>query len=168
MSAAEGRPPSAASAQDVHKEMLKEQEYIRRELYGSILDDNRRGSDGEITLSDTVRLAKEAREELTRAALRPINEKMTGFRAFTADLKEPCNKAVLSLFLFTTALMFTLPIVALLIGMHVVAPIVGWDDGACGGLMAVVTTVFIMAGYVVYSLREPVSLKETKEGKKQN
>ncbi|CCD20549.1 hypothetical protein ERJ75_001737300 [Trypanosoma vivax] len=128
---------------------LQEQEFIRNELYTSLIEQC-----GEPTTDDTLHMAKEARRELLRAAFCPMREKMAAFRGFVNVLKKPEHERVVSVFILTSLVMFSAPVATLLVGMHLVAPAIGVDPGTCGGLISVGTTVAIMAWYVWHALCE--------------
>ncbi|RHW70067.1 hypothetical protein DPX39_090061300 [Trypanosoma brucei equiperdum] len=158
MSEADDERPQPQGGADtlrtLQEEEHREREYIRKELYSSLLNGDNAESGDEPSTKETLRMAKEAREELNRAAFRPLKDKAAGFRLFAQNMRMPHNQRVASVFLLFSVLMLTVPILILLIGMHIVAPFADVDPGTCGGLMAVFSTIVIMTVYVVYSLRE--------------
>jgi hypothetical protein len=85
-----------------------------------------------------------------------INEKLAGFGSFMKLMTDPTNMRVARVFLFVTALMVVVPLVALFIGMHVVGPALQMDRGTCGGVTALVSVVAVMGGYVVFVLNNEV------------
>lgn len=89
-------------------------------------------------------------------------EKIEGFKKFAQLLSDPTNQRVLRVFLFVSLAMFSVPVVGLFVGMHIVAPALGMQDDkeTCGGLVAVAASVFIMIGYVFYALREDAMFNE--------
>ncbi|KAF8299197.1 hypothetical protein TcYC6_0070430 [Trypanosoma cruzi] len=133
----------------------QEKEQLRRALYTDPLAEESRALEEKLATEDTANQAREARKEFTQATMRPMSEKMKGFRGFMCLLGSVQSKNVVDVFIFTTAAMFTIPIVVLLFGMHVVAPYFGADSGVCGGFMALGSTIAIMAMYVIYAFWEP-------------
>lgn len=91
------------------------------------------------------------------------SEKIQGFKKFAALMGDPVNKRVLRIFAFVTLMMFSVPVVALYFGMHVLAPALGMESekDTVGGLFAVGTTVVIMVGYVVFALGEDEVFNES-------
>ncbi|KEG11373.1 hypothetical protein DQ04_02691060 [Trypanosoma grayi] len=158
-SAGKPAPEEAARGECTERSLreaeLQETELIRKMLYTSPLDEESTDATKEETTHDTVRLSREARDEFVKAAMRPMKEKVAEFRGFVELLGRPQNGRVVGVFLITTAVMFTIPIIVLLIGMHLVAPAIGADAGVCGGFMALGSTVIIMASYVIYAFVEP-------------
>ncbi|ORC92041.1 uncharacterized protein TM35_000042550 [Trypanosoma theileri] len=156
---------------DLREIEREENEKIRKLLYTTPLDDDDIAVEEEMNTQDTVRLSREARQEFNKATMRPIKEKMLELRGFMRLLDQPQHKRVVAIFFFTTIAMFTIPILVLLIGMHVIAPLLEVDAGVCGGFMALGSTVIIMGSYVTYALLEPFSdtvEKEDYEKEKKN
>ncbi|EPY15949.1 hypothetical protein STCU_11653 [Strigomonas culicis] len=50
--------------------------------------------------------------------------------------------------------MFTLPLINLFVGMHVIAPRYNVDPVLCGGFLSVATVLAISIGYIIYGLLE--------------
>ncbi|ESL09108.1 hypothetical protein TRSC58_03179 [Trypanosoma rangeli SC58] len=144
--------PAVRTLQEVEEQ---EREQLRKALYCDLLDEETTLLKEELTAEDTIRRAREAREEFTRATMRPMNEKLDGFRGFVRILSKVEHKNVFQVFIITTAAMFTVPIIVLFFGMHVVAPYLGVDSGVCGGFLALSSTLAIMAMYVMYAFSEP-------------
>ncbi|RNF05877.1 hypothetical protein TraAM80_04256 [Trypanosoma rangeli] len=159
--------PAVRTLQEVEEQ---EKEQLRKALYYDLLDVETTLLKEELTAEDTMRQAREAREEFTRATMRPMNEKLDGFRGFMRILSKVEHKNVFQVFIITTAAMFTVPIIVLLFGMHVVAPYFGVDSGVCGGFLALSSTLAIMAIYVMYAFLEPgpgsAAARPGMEGKK--
>ncbi|RNF13852.1 uncharacterized protein Tco025E_06185 [Trypanosoma conorhini] len=133
----------------------QEREQLRKALYSDLLDYETTALKEELTAEDTIRQAREAREEFTRATMRPMNEKLEEFRGLVRILSRAEHKHVSQVFIITTAAMFTVPILVLLFGMHFVAPYLDVDSGVCGGFLALGSTIAIMTTYVTYAFWEP-------------
>ncbi|KAH9601750.1 hypothetical protein LSM04_006973 [Trypanosoma melophagium] len=141
---------------DLREVEKEENEMIRKLLYTTPLDDDDIAVEEAMNTLDTVRLSREAREEFNKATMRPIKEKMLGLRSFLNLLDQPQHKSVVAVFFIATFAMFTIPILVLLVGMHIIAPLLEVNAGVCGGFMALGSTIIIMGSYVTYALLEPV------------
>lgn len=133
----------------------EEKAFLYQSLYRS-LDDaaDARVRDDFSSTSDILADARRAKAEFLRAAAQPLADKARGCGPLLARLAEAPNKKVASVFLTVTVAMITLPVIATVVGMQVVAPKLGWDAAGCGGFTGLGTAVLIMVGYVVYAFHE--------------
>lgn len=134
----------------------EENRYIYEALYKSLDDDTDTSIRDHLTVGDTVRQAREAKKEFITATTQPVKEKMKGCAALMRNLSEEKNRRVAHVFVVFSALILTLPLVMLMLGMHVFAPWWGVDATFCGGGLAVGSALVLVVSYVVYAVLEDV------------
>eukprot|EP00796_Vickermania_ingenoplastis_P006126 gene6126-4406_t len=93
------------------------------------------------------------REAFYKAIAAPAKEKMKRCQALSTALQQQENRQAIQGLLLCSALMFTVPIIVLLIASSI-APRLGLNATLFGGFASVGTAVLIMAGYVVYAFYE--------------
>lgn len=153
-------PDAAAPAPAPRKTRLlkdveaEENRYIYETLYKSLDDTTDTAIRDALTVGDTVRLAREAKQEFTKAATMPLGEKAKGCTALLRSFSQAQNQQVAYVFIVFSVLMMTTPVIALLLGMKVIAPWLEADPTLCGGGLAVLTAVTLMTAYVVYAMVE--------------
>ncbi|KAK7200852.1 hypothetical protein NESM_000143700 [Novymonas esmeraldas] len=151
--------PSNTAAPARRTRLLKDVEaeenrYLYETLYKSLDDTTDTAIREELTVGDTVRLAREAKVEFIKAATMPIGEKAKNCSALLRHFSERQNAQVVYVFIVFSVLMMTMPLVVLLIGMKLIAPWLGADPTTCGGGLAVLTAVILMMAYVAYAIVE--------------
>lgn len=104
--------------------------------------------------SDIIAESRRAKAEFFAATALPLGRKAQGCGALAGRLGEARNKQVASIFFTVTMMMFTLPVLAAIVGMQVVAPRLQADATLCGGFAGVGVAVLIMIGYTLYALWE--------------
>ncbi|KPA86511.1 hypothetical protein ABB37_00657 [Leptomonas pyrrhocoris] len=158
---AEPAPRTTRLLKDVEAE---ENRYIYETLYKSLEDETDTNIRDELTVGDTVRQAREAKQEFLKATSLPIKEKMKGCAALMRNLSEERNKKVAYVFVVYSVLILTLPLIMLMLGIHVLAPRWKVDATYCGGGLAVGTALVLVVSYVVYAVREDIAdFKRTAE-----
>lgn len=151
---AEAAPRKTRLLKDVEAE---ENKYIYDTLYRSLDDATDTSIHDELTVGDTVRQAREAKKEFLQATALPMKEKMAGCAALVRNLSEERNKKVAYVFVVYSVLILTLPLIMLMLGLHVIAPMWQLDATYCGGGMAVGTALVLVVSYVVYAVREDIA-----------
>lgn len=161
--AAQGGATEAAGAEEkniekkVKTRLLKDVEaeenrIIYEALYQSLDTEEERQVHEELTTGDTLRLSKEAKAQFLKAVTDPMSEKAKACGLLMKQMSSKENQRVATIFMAFSAAMFTLPVIALFVGMNLVAPRLGYDDVLCGGFLALGTTILIMATYAIYAM----------------
>ncbi|KAG5467560.1 hypothetical protein CUR178_01204 [Leishmania enriettii] len=147
---ADAAPPKTRLLKDVEAE---ESRYLYKTLYASLDSAADAAVREELTVGDTVRLARKAKEEFVKATTMPLGEKARKctelMRSFSAK-----NQQVAYVFIVFSVLMMTMPVLVLLIGMNLIAPWLHVDPTLCGGGLAVFAAMLLMVSYVVYAMME--------------
>ncbi|KPI85781.1 hypothetical protein ABL78_5138 [Leptomonas seymouri] len=149
----ETAPRKTRLLKDVEAE---ENRYIYETLYKSLDDQTDTNIRDELTVGDTVRQAREAKQKFLNATSLPLTEKMKGCAALVRNLSEERNKKVAYIFVLYSVLILTLPLIMLMLGLHVLAPWWKVDATYCGGGLAVGTALVLVISYVVYATLEDV------------
>ncbi|KAL7701997.1 hypothetical protein NQL31_000293 [Lotmaria passim] len=134
-----------------------ENRYIYETLYKSLDDETDKSIRDELTVGDTVRQARVAKKEFLTATSLPMKEKMKGCATLMRSLSEEQNKKVAYVFVVYSVLILTLPLVMLMLGLHVLAPLWGVDPTYCGGGLAVTTALVLVVSYVTHAVREDIA-----------
>jgi hypothetical protein len=153
-----GNPEAAPRKTRLLKDVeAEENRYLYETLYKSLDDATDTSIRDELTVGDTVRYAREAKQEFLNATSLPIKEKMKGCAALVRNLAEEQNRKVAYVFVVYSVLILTLPLFMLMLGLHVLAPWWQVDATYCGGGLSVGTALVLVVSYVVYAVREDIA-----------
>ncbi|KAG5492841.1 hypothetical protein JKF63_01421 [Porcisia hertigi] len=162
-------PRATRLLKDVEAE---ENRYIYETLYMSLDDATDTAVRNEITVEDTVRLARDAKKKFIKATTLPLGEKAKSCSDLMRIFSHRENHQVVYTFCIFSVLMITVPVFILLIGMTLIAPWLDVDATLCGGGLAVFSVMLLMMSYVVFAMVEdaqrgnPVADEtETKKGR---
>ncbi|CAM43636.1 conserved hypothetical protein [Leishmania braziliensis MHOM/BR/75/M2904] len=158
VSANDSGTPTAATApretRFLRDAKIEEDRYIYETLYKSLDDTTDTAIRDELTVGDTVRFARNAKREFSKATGMPLGEKAKSCTALVRSFSQKKNQKVAYVFILFSVLIMTLPVIVLFMGMKLVAPWIDMDPTLCGGGLAVFTAMSLMFSYVVFAIME--------------